>query len=226
MTLPCNPGRRSAGRHDLVYVAPRGWRAMLAGRDDLAAEPLVVRWAEQGWPTIRRRAMPDDPSGMTLGLPLPPSAGKKRLAFIVQTDDVASVARPPLLSDARKSAPVAWLPTLDRLADLPFRHAVEARVFGSLAWQTLTGLAYVTEHSDLDLLLDLDRDTDLDRLTADIAAIEAGAPMRLDGELMRDDGAAVNWRELHAGTNDVLVKRLDGVGLLGRRSFVAGEAVS
>ncbi len=44
--------------------------------------------------------------------------------------------------------------------------------------------------------------------------------------LMRDDGAAVNWRELHAGTNDVLVKRLDGVGLLGRRSFVAGEAVS
>ena len=226
MTSPCNPGRCSAGRHDLVYVAPRGWRAMLARRDDLAAEPLVVRWAEQGWPAISRRAMPHEPSGVTLGLPLPPSAGKKRLAFIVQTDDVASMARPPLLSDARASAPAAWLPTLDRLAELPLRHAVKARVFGSLAWQTLTGLAYVTEHSDLDLLLDLGRDTDLDCLTADIAAIEAAAPMRLDGELMRDDGAAVNWRELHAGMNEVLVKRPDGVGLLGRRSFVAGEALS
>ena len=32
----------------------------------------------------------------------------------------------------------------------------------------------------------------------------------LDGELMRDDGAAVNWREFHAGAGEVLVKsRLD-----------------
>jgi len=199
---------------------------MMVARRDLAAEPLVARWAEEGWPTIRRRAVPGEAAGTALGMPLPPFAGKKRLAFLVKVDDVASVARPPLLSDARGSAPAAWRPTLDRLAELAIRHLVEARVFGSLAWQTLTGIDYVTVHSDLDLLLDIDRDTDLDRLTADIAAIEADAPMRLDGELMRDDGAAVNWRELHAGTNDVLVKRLDGVGLLGRRSFVAGEALS
>ncbi len=226
MISPCTPGSQPAGRHDLVFIDPRGWRAMLATRSELAVEPLVARWADEGWPVIRRRSMPGEPSGTALGLPLPPSGGKKRLAFVLQTNDVASIARPPSLYAATGSAPPSWRPLLQLLGELAFRHAVEARVFGSLAWQTLTGLHYVTEHSDLDLLLDIDRDTDLDRLTSDIAAIEADAPMRLDGELMRDDGAAVNWRELHSGANELLVKHIDGVGLLGRHSFAAGEPVS
>jgi len=199
---------------------------MLAARDDLAADPLVARWSAEGWPAIRRRAMPGEPSGLALGLPLPPSAGKRRLSFLLTTDDVVSIARPPLLDSAYGSAPCAWRPILYRLGELALRHSVEARVFGSLAWRTLTGLEYLTSRSDLDLLLDVDRDTDLDRLAADVAAIEAAAPMRLDGELMRDDGAAVNWREFHAGAHEVLVKHIDGVGLFGREQFISGKTVS
>lgn len=225
MISPCTPDRQTAARHDLVFVDAKGWRTVLATRNDLAAEPLVARWAEEGWPAIRRRAVPGEPSGAALGVPLPPFAGKRRLAFVVQTEDVVSTARPPSLDAATGSAPSSWQSALDRLDELSHRHTVEARVFGSLAWQTLTGLDYVTGHSDLDLLLDIDRDTDLDRLTADLAAIEADAPMRLDGELMRHDGAAVNWRELHSGADELLVKHIDGVGLLTRRAFIAGEAV-
>jgi phosphoribosyl-dephospho-CoA transferase len=99
-------------------------------------------------------------------------------------------------------------------------------VFGSLAWRTLTGLDYLTGRSDLDLLLDVRRETDLDRLAADVAAIEADAPMRLDGELMRDDGAAVNWREFHSGAGEVLVKSINGVGLLDRDLFISGRTRS
>jgi phosphoribosyl-dephospho-CoA transferase len=223
---PSKPSERSAGRHDLVFVSSAGWRAMLATRGDMAADPLIARWSGQGWPTIRRRAMPAEPTGVALGLPLPPSAGKKRLAFLLQTDDIVTVARPPLLDAACGSAPCAWWPTLDRIGELAFRHSVQARVFGSLAWQTLTGLDYLTGRSDLDLLLDVGRDTDLDRLAADVAAIEAKAPMRLDGELMREDGAAVNWREFHAGTSEVLIKRLDGVALRDRNLFMSGRTVS
>ena len=91
-------------------------------------------------------------------------------------------------------------------ASSPRGIAVEARVFGSLAWRALTGLDYLTDRSDLDLLLHVHRDTDIHRLTAELAGIEAAAPMRLDGELVRDDGAAVNWREFHAGAREILVK--------------------
>jgi phosphoribosyl-dephospho-CoA transferase len=199
---------------------------MLEGRDDLAADPMVARWPDEKWPTIRRRAMPGEPSGLALGLPLPPSAGKRRLCLLLQTDGIVSIARPPLLNDAYESAPPRWQPTLDRLCGLALRHSVEARVYGSLAWRKLTGLDYLTGQSDVDLLLDVGADTDLDRLAVDVAAIESVAPMRLDGELMRDDGAAVNWREFHTGAGEVLVKHIDSVGLFDRDHFASGRSIS
>jgi phosphoribosyl-dephospho-CoA transferase len=222
MTSPCMHGERPPGRHDLVFVSPEGWRAMLDTRDDLAADSLLARWPKMRWPTIRRRALPSEATGLALGLPLPPSAGKKRVSLVVDIDHVASVARPPSLRQARAYAPRNWWPTLDRLDGLALRHAVEVRVFGSLAWQSLTGLDYVTGHSDLDVLFEFRRETDIDRFVADVAAIETDAPMRLDGELMGADGAAVNWREFHSGTSELLVKSLARVVLLGRHQFMSG----
>jgi len=222
MTSPCKHGERPPGRHDLVFVSPEGWRAMLDARDDLAADSLLARWPKMRWPTIRRRALPCEATGLALGLPLPPSAGKKRVSFVVDIDHVVSVARPPSLRQARAYAPRNWWPTLDRLDELALRHSVDARVFGSLAWQALTGLDYVTGRSDLDVLFEFRSETDIDRFVADVAAIETDAPMRLDGELMGADGAAVNWREFHGGASELLVKSLERVVLLGRPQFMSG----
>jgi phosphoribosyl-dephospho-CoA transferase len=120
-------------------------------------------------------------------------------------------------------APPTWRPTLERLDELASIHSVEVRVFGSLAWHVLTGLDYLTDRSDLDLLLRIGPATEVARLVAGIAEIEALAPMRLDGEVVRDDGAAVNWRELHAGADQVLVKTIGGVALRDTSLFLAAE---
>jgi phosphoribosyl-dephospho-CoA transferase len=199
---------------------------MLDARDDLAADSLLARWPKMRWPTIRRRALPSEATGLALGLPLPPSAGKKRVSLLVDIGHVASVARPPSLQQARAYAPRNWWPTLDRLDRLALRHSVDVRVFGSLAWQSLTGLDYVTDRSDLDVLFELRGETDIDRFVADIAAIEADAPIRLDGELMGADGAAVNWREFHSGASELLVKSLEHVVLLSRHQFILGAMAS
>ncbi|PJG56253.1 malonate decarboxylase holo-[acyl-carrier-protein] synthase [Bradyrhizobium forestalis] len=226
MTWPCKHAERPPGRHDLVFVSPAGWRTMLDARGDLATDALVARWPKMRWPTIRRRALPGEANGLALGLPLPPSAGKRRISLLVDDDHVTSVARPPLLRQARAYAPRNWWPTLDRLDALARRHAVDARVFGSLAWQSLTGLDYVTTRSDLDVLFEFRAETDIDRFVADVAAIETDAPMRLDGELMAADGAAVNWREFHGGASELLVKNIECVVLLGRRQFISGAMAS
>lgn len=199
---------------------------MLDAHGDLATDPLLARWPKMRWPTIRRRALPSEATGLALGLPLPPSAGKKRISFLVDIDQVASVARPPSLQQAQAYAPRNWWSALDRLDALALRHSVDARVFGSLAWQSLTGLDYVTGRSDLDVLFEFRRETDIDHFVADVAAIETGGPMRLDGELMGADGAAVNWRELHGGASELLVKSIDRVVLLGRHQFISGAAGS
>jgi phosphoribosyl-dephospho-CoA transferase len=207
-------------RHDLVFVSPTGWRSLLEARSDLAAEPLVALWADKGWPLIGRRAIAGEGHGVTLGLPLPPFAGKRRLSLLMRPEDIISTSPPPALSSALRVAPLAWWPTLLRLGELASKHSIEARVFGSLAWRALTGLDYLTERSDLDLLLHVHNGTDLRRLAADLAAIEAAAPMRLDGELIRNDGAAVNWREFHGDAHEILVKTVGGVALLDTSHFL------
>lgn len=226
MNKLCNHIEAPVRRHDLVFVSQHGWRAMFAGRDDLASDPLIVRWAGEGWPTIRRRALPDEKSGLPLGLPLPPSAGKRRVSLLSEQDDVVSVVRPPSLDEVVTCAPARWCATLDGLGQLSNRHAIDVRVFGSLAWRTLTGLDYVTDRSDLDLLFDIRPGTDLDHLTAELAAIETAAPMRLDGELMNEDGLAVNWREFRDGGAQVLVKNPDGIALVDRHCFASGRSLS
>jgi phosphoribosyl-dephospho-CoA transferase len=139
----------------------------------------------------------------------------------MRPDDIVATAPPPRLSAAIEVAPASWRPSLEQIVDLTAAHGLVARVYGSLAWRMLTGLDYLTARSDLDLLLPFPASCDLGRLSAELAAIEAAAPMRLDGELVRDDGAAVNWRELHAGAAEVLVKRRGDAVLLRTAEFTS-----
>jgi phosphoribosyl-dephospho-CoA transferase len=226
MTSHCSRHNRTIRRHDLVLVSPAAWRSLLQRHDDLAGEPLVVEWVDRGWPLIARRAMHGEADGLPLGLPLPPFAGKRRLSVLAQPEDIVSTAPPPGLSAAISVAPNRWQQTLGAVVSLASRFGVEARIFGSLAWCTLTGLDYLTDTSDLDLLLPIHCCSDLVRMTADLAAMEAKAPMRIDGELMRDDGAAVNWRELHTGARELLVKTIDSVALLDAKIFLGDRIQS
>lgn len=211
-------------RHDLIYVCSAAWRSLLKRREDLAAEPLVASWVDRGWPLIGRRALPGEDDGLALGLPLPPFAGKKRLGLLMRAEDIVTIASPPSLGSVRETAPSAWRPTLDALCEFAARNFVDARVYGSLAWQVLTGLQYLSETSDLDLILNMYHRASVGDIAAGIAAIETSAPMRIDGEVIRDDGAAVNWREIHAGPREILVKSADGVFLLDVNAFHVTQA--
>jgi phosphoribosyl-dephospho-CoA transferase len=213
-------------RHDLVYLSSAAWRSLLDRRDDLSAEPLLVDWVDRGWPLVARRPAPDETAGLALGLPLPPSAGRRRVAVVMRSENIVGHKSPLRLREVIAAAPEAWKPTLVRIEELAARHGVEARVFGSLGWRSLTGLDYLTAQSDLDLLLTLPGNGSCARLAADLGQIESAAPVRLDGEFVRPDGAAVNWRELHAGARQVLVKAMAGVELIDAVEFLQGAGVS
>jgi phosphoribosyl-dephospho-CoA transferase len=210
-------------RHDLVFVRPTVWRLFLETRDELSDDPLVVSWVDQGWPLIARRFAPDEGFGVPLGLPLPPAAGKRRIGLLMDCADIVATTRPPLLSAALPVAPESWRPTLRRLDHMSSEFGIEARVFGSLAWRLLTGLNYLTAASDLDFILSLPLPGDFARLSAELAAIDSAAPMRLDGEIVRDDGAGAHWRELHSGACDVLVKTVERSLVLNSAEFIGGR---
>jgi len=225
MTSPSSRSERLR-RHDLVFVSPAAWRSLLDERRDLAGEPVVAGWIDCGWPLIARRVAPGEADGLSLGLPLPPSLGKRRIALLLPADAMVSTAPPPLLGEAIAVAPPAWRSTMERLVELAASHGGQVRVFGSLAWRLLTGLDYLTARSDLDILLPLPHAGDVVRLTAELAALERTAPMHLDGELVREDGAGVNWREFQGGAHEVLVKTARNAALFRASQFLGGESRS
>lgn len=207
-------------RHDLVRVAPASWAAILGGCPPLRDEPLLADWAERDRPLIVRRVGCDErrSAGLVpLGISLPPSSKMRRIAVQVPAVAICSVSPPPRLADLVSSAPLAWHATIDRLLELD----ADARAYGSLAWQHATGLGYLSATSDLDLLWRCTAGSACEALLTGIAAIERQAPMRIDGEVMAADGGAVHWRELQSGVAEVLVKRLDDVVVLPRRTFMS-----
>jgi len=207
-------------RHELLRVAPDVWASVLADCPSLADLPLVGSWAERGWPVIvRRRAEADDPALVPVGLPLPPAAGKRRIALLLPPDGILQRSSPPLLRTAASVADPDWRSTIASLLALGARTGVEPSAFGSLLWQHQTGLTYLSPHSDLDVLWPVPTGFDVLSLVYSIAEIQRDAPLRIDGEVIFPDGSAVNWRELwmaHRAADGtmVLAKTMEGVRLL------------
>jgi phosphoribosyl-dephospho-CoA transferase len=123
---------------------------------------------------------------------------------------------PPVqLRNTARAAPSAWQPVIAALLDLGEALGMTPRVFGALLWEHATGLSYLTAQSDLDLLWSISDERSAALLVEGLLRLDAGGPIRLDGELELPDGAAVNWRELAQSVanqgDELLVKTMDGV---------------
>jgi phosphoribosyl-dephospho-CoA transferase len=202
-------------RHDLLRVEPAAWDAMLRRHPSLAGLPLVADWARLDRPVIVRRRMAGDlAGGVPAALPLPPSHGKRRLAFSFASGATVATRPPVLLREAVRTAPAGWQPVIAALLDLGVAVGMTPRVFGALLWEHATGLPYLTAQSDLDLLWSISDERTAVLLVERLLKLEVEGPVRLDGELELPDGAGVNWRELAHNSDQhsqVLVKTMDGV---------------
>ncbi|MEG8031297.1 malonate decarboxylase holo-[acyl-carrier-protein] synthase [Sphingomonas aurantiaca] len=158
-------------RHRLVYLDPARWTKILGSYPAFREIPAVVDWVAAGYPLIARRPLCDDGAGLVpLGLPLPPSLGKQRLALAVSPDAILSDAPPPLLAEAGRTAPPVWQLTIAALV----ARDPDTRCFGSLAWAHLTGVPYLSETSDLDLVWQVARADDTVRLVAALVRDRGG----------------------------------------------------
>jgi phosphoribosyl-dephospho-CoA transferase len=213
-----------------LHAVPDAWAAALARCPSVADLPLMGAWADRGWPVIvRRRAEAEDPGLVPIGVPLPPAAGKRRVALLLPPDCVLQRSSPSSLFSAARVADLGWRSTIASLLALGARMGVEPSAFGSLLWEHLTGLAYLSQHSDLDVLWPVPAGFDVLSLVFSIAEVERAAPLRIDGEVIFPDGSAVNWRELWSAYRDrnrakdrtrVLAKTLEGVRLLDMASLL------
>ncbi len=192
-------------RHQLVWLNGAGWNRVLDNTRDTSAHGCVAQWAEQRWPlVVTRQASPDRwrQGSLNLGLPASSRWGRMRLSLTVEHDEIAYFGDFPEASAATKLLPRqerwGWSKLFNDLAEGGFR----PRVYGSYGWQLLTQQDHVRPSSDLDLLLTVSTPDEADRCTALLAAgATANGGVRLDGELMFRNGAALPWREWCAWRN-------------------------
>ena len=213
-------------RHELVWLTPAAWREALARYSGLRDVSVLGNWAARGWPTIVRRRHSGEPGDeVPVGVPLPPSLGKARIALTVPADGIRERKRLLPLEMARTAAPAAWRESVLRVLALADASRLGVGVFGSLLWQHMTGLDYLGPASDLDLLWPLSAGGVPAPLLEGLAALDARGP-RIDGEIIFADGTAVNWRELWMATDrpdqEVLLKSSDGVTLVRAQVLLAG----
>lgn len=205
-----------AGRHALVWLRPAAqWQALTPG-----AQPRLQQWFAAGLPAVvARRDGSEAPGSMRLGVPLPPAQDKQRLSLTVRVDEIARCTAPLALDAVLAHAPDTAQPALQALLTQCQATALQPRVFGSFAWQALTGLAYVHAHSDLDLLWTVQTPEQAQAVLALLQRWEQRHGQRADGELLLPDDRAVNWREYAGSAQQVLVKSSNRCRLLPRAAL-------
>ena len=208
----------SLHRHQLAWLTQGGWAAVLGRPWDGQARDCLVHWAMHQLPLVVTRQPADAGADgwIALGLPAPGRWGRRRLALQVPHGAVHALGEFPRLADVPHLLPApareAVCGLLGRLR--PCRAA--ARVFGSYGWQAVSGLDHARAGSDLDLSVAVEGAVHADAVVRALGSFDT-PHLRLDGELLFGDGAAVAWREWsewRAGrARAVMVKWLDGVCL-------------
>lgn len=211
-------------RHDLVYLRPDAiWSSPCAA----AGSPLwqaAGAWLAAGRPLVAAR-QPPGTAGVLLGLTLPLAQQRQRLSILVEAAAITH-CRPPLTVDAclpRLSADQAA--PLHELAGRAQACGAGLGVYGSLAWEAVSGESYRHAGSDLDLICDVSNPAQFAALLAALHCAAERLPCRLDGEIRFPDGNAVAWREIVANLAQpaaaVLVKGPQAVGLRPLASLTA-----
>lgn len=204
-------------RHDLLRIDLLHWQALAAMQGEDTRACGLREWGSRDWPVIVRR---DDGGSsrdsVAVGVPLPPSCGKLRVALHVPRAAVAARLSPVLLADCRRAAPRQWDTVLDQLEALGDATAIAPGVCGSLLWQHLTGLAYLHDASDIDVLWQVTSLGQARAIAGALPEIEHRTGIRVDGEILSARGWGVHWREFGTQAAEMLVKTRSSAQLYSR----------
>jgi phosphoribosyl-dephospho-CoA transferase len=203
-------------RHDLVYLHRDAAFATPCAETGDPCWQAARDWIAAGRPLVAAR-QPAGGECLLLGLSLPSAWQRKRLSITVDRSVVAGIRPPIALGHCLPRLPVAQAEILRRLDAGAAAGSVRLGVFGSLAWETLSGESYRHAESDIDLICDIATLEQLDAMLALLQRAAAALPCRLDGELRFPGGHAVAWQEIAARRSQpaapVLVKGDHEVGL-------------
>ena len=192
-------------RHSWVWLSPEAWQEAVHALQP-AEQKVCQEWQQADWPlVVRRQIAAPGQVGVGLGLPPNPLTGQKsKISLSCELTGIVRQQSPLLLRQAVSVAPTAWQAGLSALDQALAEAGIQVEVYGSLAWQVMTGKDYLHGDSDIDLSLPLQSVAQLEAAGRCLQA----AKLPLDGELLFPMQQAVSWKEWFQTDSDrVLVKQ-------------------
>jgi phosphoribosyl-dephospho-CoA transferase len=201
-------------RHDLFRIDASHWQALTSMRSEDTRAFWLREWERHDWPVIvRREDGESSPDSIAVGVPLPPSCGKLRIALHVPVLALGEKLSPVRLAECRRAAPQHWGAILDQLEALGEATGIAPGVCGSLLWQHLTGRVYLHDASDIDVLWRVTSVSQAHTIAGALPEIERRTGIRVDGEILSAHGWGVHWREFATQAPGMLVKTRSSVQL-------------
>jgi phosphoribosyl-dephospho-CoA transferase len=169
-------------------------------------------------PGIIRRSAPCDGSGIGIGVSFPLFEGGSRLRFAssVTAESICAVGMPCEIIDQPFDASVKPLAVLAEIkAALPGWQG-KIGVFGACSLQFLTGLSYLHDGSDMDLIFDGGSPHALAEACRVLQECESSTGIRIDAEVIARRRFGVKLREIFSNQKTVLAKTINSVDILDR----------
>lgn len=202
-------------RHDLVTLKKDAVVQSVSCCTTDCAELFVRQWIAEGKAFVNPR-QEARLGNIQLGLAFIQNGVKHRASLQANYEDILR-GNPPLeLSDCLDMFKREEAIVLGQLIEKLELKGLSLYVFGSVAWEKITGTSYRTDKSDLDLLCDVATMEDLRFVTNAFVEAERALPFCIDGELRFPNDDCVNWLEGlsaldHPDGMEVLVKGESGV---------------
>jgi len=206
-------------RHSLVWLDPA--LDVSPCTTDPGHAVAAREWIAKGLPLVVARQPQQQDTDLThvaVGLTLPPPATRQRVSLSVPAAAILRQSGPLALTQAHDAVDRRCQELIQRILTICGDTKVTPYVYGSVLWQTVSGSAYMTESSDLDVLFVCNKTSNMHCLLDLLETCEGSKP-RLDGELAAPSGWAAAWREVAAagragGPGTVLAKSTYEVRLL------------
>lgn len=196
-------------RHQLIYL--HSHMISLSALTSIESEPLreaALAWLLQGLPAIYPRQQPIDE--LQLALTILKNQTKHRVSFSVDPAAIHKESSLPSLHD------IAGFFNFN-IKSIPYLNAIS--VYGSFLFESLSQQKFITDSSDLDILIQFP-DCSLLALHDLLKQLEHMAQRRVDAEIRFQELGDIAVRELlDASTETCLVKSHDHVYLLDKNKI-------
>ncbi|AFK61512.1 malonate decarboxylase [Advenella kashmirensis WT001] len=183
-------------RHDLAYLYSNAEYQLLSPVQSPTAQAALQRWLHARHPLVVARQPAAADAQILLGLTLPPEAVHRRISVSICPDAIRAITPPLALADGVNTCTAAIAAPLKHLLQKCESHDITVSVYGSLAWEMLSGTTYRHDRSDIDVVCDIAHVAQLDPCIKALQQAQQALPCSLDGEIRFASGPAVNWKEL------------------------------